>query len=95
MTRSTIALTILSAPLVAAAGLSGCASDVSYASVRGNLTPEMRGVTDTIPQAQAWESYMVNLNSRMINDDWNRAWYWDHPSRLDPRPVLDVSGNPR
>ena len=93
--RSMIVRTGLSGSLLTIAMLAGCQQHVSYSEVRHNLTPEMRGFADTVPDAQGWNAYMTNMNSRMFNDDWNRAWYWDHPSRLDPRPVVDISGNPR
>lgn len=81
-----------------AATLAGCSSSpdqASYSAVRGNLTPEMRGVTDTVDEAQGWSAYMTNMDARMTVDDFKRAFYLDHHSRLDPRPLIDISGNPR
>ncbi len=92
---------VLTVTLLTAAGtwaLAGCSKGpetVSYDSIRGNLSPGMRGVTDTVDEAKGWSAYMTDMEARMTVDDFKRALYLDHASRLDPRPTIDISGNPR
>ncbi len=81
--------------------LVGCSSspsspyDVSFSAIRGNLSPELRGMTDRPVDDQRNLSVAYDQNERMLFDDLGRAFYTDHPSRLSPYPVTYTSGNPR
>ncbi len=81
--------------------LVGCSSgpsgpyDVSFNALRGDLSPELRGMTDRPVDDQRNMAVAHNQNKRMFYDDLGRAWYTDHPSRLSPYPVTYTSGNPR
>ncbi len=81
--------------------LVGCSSspsspyDVSFNAIRGDLTPELQGMTDRPVDDQRNMAVAYNQNKRMFFDDLGRAWYTDHPSRLSPYPVTYTSGNPR
>lgn len=80
--------------------LVGCSSpsspyDVSFDAIRGNLTPELRAMTDRLVDEQRNMAVAHNQNDRMFYDDLGRAFYTDHPSRLSPYPITYTSGNPR
>ncbi len=82
-----------------AAVLVGCSSsshpDVSFDAIRGNLTPELQGLTDRPVDDERNLAVTNNMNLRLMNDDLGRALYTDHPSRLSPYPITSTSGNPR
>ena len=74
------------AVLSAACLLSGCSQ---------SLSPKMAGLAYTKGEAKMSRRVAYNQNYRSISDDWHRAWYSDHPSRLSPYPVMYTSGQPR
>ena len=84
-----------------AAVLVGCSSsprspyDVSFNSIRGDLTPELQAMTDRRVDEQRNWAVTDNQNLRMLHDDLGRAFYTDHPTRLSPYPITYTSGNPR
>ncbi len=81
--------------------LVGCSSspsspyDVSVDAIRGDLTPELRAMTDRLVDEQRNMAVAYNQNKRMLFDDLGRAFYTDHPTRLSPYPITYTSGNPR
>ncbi len=80
--------------------LVGCSSpsspyDVSFDAIRGDLTPELRAMTDRLVDEQRNMAVAYNQEKRMLFDDLGRAFYTDHPSRLSPYPITYTSGNPR
>ncbi len=95
---------ILAGLMIGALGgamLVGCSSspsspyDVSFDAIRGDLTPELRAMTDRRVDEQRNMAVAHNQIGRMFYDDLGRAFYTDHPSRLSPYPVTYTSGNPR
>lgn len=79
--------------------LSGCHSDdpmdVSQDAILHNLTPELRTTVERPIDAKAHARVTHNLNSRMFYEDLGRALYTSHPSRLNPLPIINTSGQPR
>jgi hypothetical protein len=69
--------------LIAAASVTGCQSnpnDVSFNTVKGNLTPELQTLDES------------NQDFRMFWSDLGRAFYTDRPSYLSPMPVVATGG---
>lgn len=85
--------------IIGGAVLVGCSSSnpnrVSFGAIRGNLTPELQGLTDRPVDNQRNVAVTNNQNWRMMSDDLGRVFYTDHPSRLSPYPITYTSGNPR
>lgn len=82
----------LSCTLVTAmCGLSlstGCASDeITGASVRGNLAPELFSVAETDEQNATRVMRAWNYDGRMLIDDWNTFWLVDKTSKLSAYPI--------
>lgn len=77
-----------------ALALGGCQSDSSTSSnaVLGDLSPELFGVTERYDDSRKNMAVANDLNSRMFWEDWGRAMYWGHPSRLSPLPIVFTSG---
>ncbi|MHC4991253.1 MAG: hypothetical protein ACYTGC_09760 [Planctomycetota bacterium] len=75
----------------------GCGGepDVSTDAILGNLSPELRGSTESHEIAEKNLAVTNDTNSRLFFDDIGRVLYTDHPSRLSPLPVTGTSGNPR
>ena len=75
----------------------GCTStdDLSFASIRHNLSPELAGAADRPDDIDRHTAVMMDLNMRSFWDDVTRVWHIDHPSRLSPYPIINTSGNPR
>ena len=92
----TLAQLALAATLTALAA--GCQSDptaVSFDSIRGDLTPELRGLRTRPLDVKRNLAVTNNMNVRMFWDDLGRVFYTDHPSRLSPYPIMYTTGNPR
>lgn len=90
-------LTVAAASLIGVAGCSknSASSDVSYAAITGNLSPELAGLAERPIDRDRNLKNSMQLELRMLNDDIYRAMYWDHPSRLTPYPIPYTSGEPR
>ena len=73
----------------------GDPTDVSFDSIRGDLTPELRGLRTRQVDAKRNLAVTNNMNVRMFWDDLGRVFYTDHPSRLSPYPIMYTTGNPR
>jgi hypothetical protein len=80
--------TLLSA--FAAAGalalLSGCYSNTAAgrdAKVRNNLTPELETLSQREIEVDNRQTLTIDENLRMANEDLNRMWLLDRPSRLN------------
>ena len=89
----------LGALAVAAACITGCSTtspdDVSYGAIAHDLSPELRGLTERSIDVNRHINVTADVNSRLAEDDLNRVFYTDHPSRLTPYPVTGTSGVPR
>lgn len=70
---------------VAIAGLVGCASGPAAqrdAAVRSNPTPEMETLSQRLVDVENMQAVAVDENLRMANEDLNRFFLLDRPSRL-------------
>ncbi len=73
------------ASFVALAGLVGCASSPAArrdAQVRGNVTPELETLAQRPIDVDNTQAVVWDEDLRMANEDWNRLWLMDRPSRL-------------
>lgn len=84
-----------------AAALAGCAgggddfNDVSYSSVSGNITPELRGTVERPIDIDMHRSQVSDMNARLMWDDLGRLFLTDRPSLMTPWPLASPSGLPR
>lgn len=69
--------------------------NVRYKHLTGDLTPEMKGLSERPTDDHSAFANASNQNLRMMWDDIGRALYLDTPSRLHPYPVINTSGHPR
>lgn len=79
-----------------AAGLTGllgaCSSthkDYSYqaaSEIRDDVTPELDGINQREVDRDNRFALTVDDNLRALNDDWDRFWFFDSPSRLTEYP---------
>lgn len=81
-------------------GLTGCQSTggsdgVAYSDIVGDITPEMRGLTQRPVDRHAALKYANNENVRMLWDDVARSMYLNRSSRLSPHAVYSQSGMPQ
>jgi hypothetical protein len=70
---------------VAVAGLVGCSSSPAAkrdAEVRGNVTPELETLSQRPIDVSNTQTVVWDENLRMANEDWDRLWLLDRPSRL-------------
>jgi hypothetical protein len=84
-----IPMTCVALPLAA-----GCSSkptnSVSISSIRGNLTPEVRGVSETAYDQANNQAIIENIQWREASDDLDRIWLLDQPSTLSPYPIVST-----
>lgn len=75
---------------------SGCTSDRyhSWNYIKGNLTPEMAGISETKLDQERDLAVVTDTNWRAFSDDWGRAWLLDQPTALSPYPLVNTGGNP-
>ena len=93
---ATTAVAVVTGSLLLVGLLGGCAQDdVSFRSIRFNLSPELASTADRPDDIERHLAVMSDLNMRSFWDDVQRVWYVDHPSRLSPYPIISTSGNPR
>lgn len=81
--RSTVFCTLAAAGAMALLG--GCYSNTAAgrdAKVRNNLTPELDTLSQRPIDVDNRETLTIDENLRMANEDWNRLWLMDRPSRL-------------
>ena len=81
--------------LIAAASVTGCQSnpnDVSFNTVKGNLTPELQTLDETSQDVDRDLAVNFNQDFRMFWSDLGRAFYTDRPSYLSPMPVVATGG---
>ena len=93
-TRTRILSTLLCGAVV---GLTGCMTDpenVSYYSIRTDLTPELQGITERGVDIDRNMAVTNNQNLRMMWGDLGRMWLFDKPSRLSPYDIISTSGQP-
>ena len=61
----------------------------SAKAIMANLTPEMSTLSQTYSERSARISVTNSQNSRLINDDWDKALLLDKPSSLSVIPVVE------
>jgi hypothetical protein len=69
--------------------------NVRYKHITGNLTPEMKGLSERPTDDHSAFAMASTQNLRMMWDDIGRSLYLDTPSRLSPIPTINTSGQPR
>jgi hypothetical protein len=78
--------------------LGGCASsnpnNVSIGSIRGNLTPELRGTTETSYDIANNMAIIGNIQFRQASDDLGRIFLFDQASTLSPYPIVPTGRDP-
>ena len=60
----------------------------SNAAIIGNITPDMKGLAETISEHNVGIATVDNVNIRMSRDDLRRLFLRDKPSSLSPYPVI-------
>ena len=61
----------------------------SAKAILANMTPEMSTLSQTYSERTARISVTNNQNSRLFNDDWDKALLLDKPSTLSIIPVVE------
>ena len=90
-------LTALAASGFVAVALTGCATDptdVSLHDVTWNMSPDVMTLNQRKEDVYGHMAYTNDVNGRMFWEDFGRAWYTDHPSRLYPIEIVSISGKP-
>ncbi len=76
---------------LAVVALSGCTSSAPGAAAADELrwdpSPEAYSLHQRYEDVQNEFAIMADENTRMLVQDWNRAFYWDRPSRLTREPI--------
>lgn len=87
ITRACMTLTLLGC-----CALVGCNKHVKQKDVTGDLTPEMRGLSQRPADAHNTFALTANQNLRMFSDDLGRMFYTSTASRLSRYPVVNNTG---
>ena len=69
-------------------------NDVSFGSVKSNLTPELRGVAERPSDIDRNMAVVGNQNLRMFWGDLGRLFLFDQPSMLSPYNITNTTGQP-
>jgi hypothetical protein len=71
------------------------ANDVSIATIRGILTPEVRDITETPTGIANNLAIVRNIQMRAASDDlFGRIFLLDQPSVLSPDPIVPTGRDP-
>ncbi len=75
----------------------GCTSDKfhTWDYIKGDLTPELAGISETHMDQQRDLAVVRNVDWRAFSDDWGRVFLTDQPTQLTPYPVVNTGGNPQ
>lgn len=94
MRISTLATSSLLIGFIAAAG---CTSNKhgTWGYIKGNLTPELAGTSETKLDKERNTAVVNNSDWRQVSDDWGRFWLTDSPNTLSPYPIVNTSGTPQ
>ncbi len=90
----------LTAAALLMSSMIGCQSsqigpnDVTFNSVKGNLTPELVTLSDSQNDVDRDIAVNFNQNLRMFWDDMGYVWMTDRPSSLSNYPVVTTTGQP-
>lgn len=79
------------------AGVAGCnnPNDVSFNSVKSNLTPELQGMAERPVDVDRNMAVVGNQNLRMFWGDLGRLFFFDEPSPLSPWTAINTGGQPQ
>ena len=83
-----ISTTCLALPVTV--GCSSSPNNVSISSIRGNLTPEVKGVSETNYDQANNQAIIENIQWREASDDIDRILLLDQPSTLSPYPIVST-----
>jgi hypothetical protein len=90
MKRSSIK-TIYPLTLIATGALlfTGCSTseDLSPESVRNDMSPELESIARTSDLRENDNARAVDTTFRELNDDFDRFWFIDEPSKLSQYPI--------
>ncbi len=95
MSRNAALSTLSAVALLALLG--GCKAspeNTDFASIKGNLTPEMLGTSERPVETDLNWAMNANQDTRGMWDDVGRFWLTDRPTKLSPYPIMSTSGNP-
>jgi len=67
----------------------------SWDYIKGDLSPEMAGVSETKLDQERDLAVTNNANLRAMSDDFGRLLLTDQPSLLTPYPMINPGGNPQ
>lgn len=84
--------------LLVGASVTGCKpnpNDVSFNTVKGNLTPELETLDESNQDVDRNLAVNFNQDLRMFWMDVGRTFYTDRPSYLSPMPVVATGGQAR
>ena len=68
----------------------GC---TSQQKIMSDITPSMKTLSQTHSEVNININMTDNQNLRMAEEDLERVWYTNRPSRLSPFPVVNTTGN--
>jgi hypothetical protein len=83
-----ISTTCLALPVTV--GCSSSPNNVSISSIRGNLTPEVKGVSETSYDQANNQAIIENIQWREAADDLDRILLLDQPSILSRYPIVST-----
>ncbi len=96
MRRTTLLVGLIAMVLLM---LGGCAAtnnpnNVSINHIRGNLTPELVGTTETRADIDNNMAIVGNIQLRQASDDLGRIFLFDQASTLSPYPIVPTGRDP-
>lgn len=83
-----ISTTCLALPVTV--GCSSSPNNVSISSIRGNLTPEVKGVSETNYNQANNQAIIESIQWREAADDIDRILLLDQPSTLSRYPIVST-----
>ena len=96
--RHTSLLVSLASAIIMLLMVGGCASskpsNVSISSIRGNLTPKVRGTSETSYDIDNNLAIIGNIQLRQASDDLDRIFLFDQPSTLSPYLIVPTGRDP-
>lgn len=94
MSRSRFLVAVAATVLIA--GLGGCYSstDVSFAAIKNNPSPELVGMANRDVDTERNMAMVGDQNLRMMWNDLNRMFLFDSPSTLSPWNTVSTTGQP-
>ncbi len=91
---SRVLLGLGAATLALSAGCSSDPTSADFSAIKGNLTPELVGVSERDVDIQRNMAVVSNQNLRMFWSDLGRAFFFEGPSSLSPYDIVATSGQP-